>query len=614
MDLSNSRPTLTGSSRASRRLRWSLAGAGIVLVALLGTALYLRNRTVPHPIPELTYSAMLDAVSGGRVDSLAITPMSEVRGWWKQPGAAGASSFRVVYSAPEAADLLRRAEAAGVGVSFRTAPHSSGIETTNLAISLLFLGVFGFIILRQVQGQSGGGGNELGGRTQSDTTFAHVAGNEGVVSELREVVEFLQQPDRYSKVGARTPKGVLMFGPPGTGKTLMARAVAGEAGVPFYSVSGSEVTGFIVGLGVRRIRGLFRKARKTGGVIFIDEIDALGGRRGRNQSHNEDDRTLNQLLVEMDGFSPREGVVVLAATNRSEDLDPALLRAGRFDRSVSVGLPTATEREAILRLHAAQRSMPLSGDVDLGRLARLMPQTNGADLANLLNEAAIGAAREKTEQVGWHHIEAARDRLLLGKERTGFHASDVEWRIVAIHEAGHAIAGVICAPEDGLHKVTIQPRGRAMGVAFFSPDDDRHLHSRRYLEGQILKALGGRAAEEVVFGGDAVTSGARSDLQYATRVAKDMVYNLGMGEASGLVVYDTANGPVSSETHAAMDREIREMMERLYARVRGIIAANRPALEALGAALLEHETLDGAEALRLLAAHGLSGTPLQVVA
>jgi cell division protease FtsH len=297
--------------------------------------------------------------------------------------------------------------------------------------------------------------------------------------------------------------------------------------------------------------------------------------------------------------------VVIAATNRPEDLDPALLRPGRFDRSVAVGLPTAPEREAILRLHAKQRRVPLGGTVDLERLARLMPQTSGAELANLLNEAAIVAAREDASLVNWTHIESARDRLLLGKERRGFQASDREWRIVAMHEAGHAVLGVLCCPDDGLHKVTIQPRGQAMGVAFFSPDGDQHLHSRRYLEGQILKGLGGRAAEEVLFGSDAITSGARSDLQHVTRIAKEMVYHLGMGESSGLMVLDTQNGSASAETHALMDREVRSVIERLYARAVEVVRSHRAAVEALGNALLERETLDGAEALGLLTANGL---------
>jgi len=602
-------------SNPRRRLWWALFGlAGLAVVVAVLVAV-VRSRTAEPAAQELTYTAMTRAMQAGRVDSIAIAPGREVQGWYRAgaaPADAPAGAFRVVYSGSEHEDLLRRAEASNVTVAFRAARSGGRIETMNLLISLSFLGVFGFFILRQLQGNNGQG--ELGRAGTSSTTFANVAGNEGTVSELQEVVEFLKQPDKYAAMGARTPKGVLMFGPPGTGKTLMARAVAGEAGVPFYSISGSEVTGFIVGLGVRRLRSLFKKARKSGGVIFIDEIDALGGRRGRNQSHNEDDRTLNQLLIEMDGFSPTEGVVIIAATNRPDDLDPALMRAGRFDRSVNVGLPTATEREQILRLHAEQRKMPLAEDVDLGRLAKLMPQNNGADLANILNEAAINAVRDGSATVRWTDIEAARDRALLGKERTGFKASDLEWRTVAIHEAGHAIAGVICCPEDGLHKVTIQPRGRAMGVAFFSPDDDRHLHSRRYLEGQILKALGGRAAEEVVFGDAAITSGARSDLQHATRVAKDMIYHLGMGRASGLMVYDTQNGPVSGDVHAAMDREVRELLDGMYVRVRSVVEANRQALEALGEALLEHETLDGDEALRILEENGLQRSYLQVVA
>ena len=601
-----------GTPGRGRRIRITGVLTAAV-VALLALAFFqLRPKAETPKLGELSYTGLLAALDAGRVDSLVVAPGSEIRGWWDQP-AGDEAAFRTVFSAADPADVVSRATAAGAAVRFVKVKPASRTDHANLLVSVVFLGLIGVFLLRQVQG-TGGASTELATNGISTTTFAHVAGNEGVVTELREVVDFLRRPERFSEIGARTPKGVLMFGPPGTGKTLMARAVAGEADVPFYSISGSEVTGFIVGLGVRRITNLFRKARKTGGVIFIDEIDALGGKRGRNQSHNEDDRTLNQLLIEMDGFLPTEGVVVIAATNRADDLDPALLRAGRFDRSITVGLPTALEREAILRLHAEQRQLPLDPSVDLRRLAKLMPQTNGADLANLLNEAAIAAVREGALRVTWDHVEAARDRLLLGKERSGFVASDLEWRTVAIHEAGHAVAGVVCAPEDGLHKVTIQPRGRAMGVAFFSPDDDRHLHSRRYLEGQILKALGGRAAEELVFGAESVTSGARSDLQQATRIAKDMIYHLGMGAETGLMIYDTQNGPVSGELHAAMDREVREILERSYARVREVIQSNRGALEALADALLEHETLDGDEALRLMQQNGLNTAQLQVVA
>jgi cell division protease FtsH len=552
------------AGRPDRRLRWAAAGVGTLAVALL-LAWAGAMRLAPRPAApaEVTYSALTASLAAGTVDSLAITPGREILAW------SGGRSVRAAYTSVEVEALLARAEAVGATVTFRV-PRNNSIYL-NIAVLLGLACLLALVLRRQLGAAGGGPGSDMGDRTPSSTTFASVAGNDGAVSELREIVEFLRAPERFTRIGARTPKGVLMFGPPGTGKTLMARAVAGEAGVPFWSISGSEVTGFIVGLGVVRIKSLFRKARKKGGVIFIDEIDALGGRRGRNQSHNEDDRTLNQLLVELDGFSQRDGVVVIAATNRAEDLDPALMRAGRFDRSVSVGLPTTVEREAILRLHATQRHVPLEAGVDLARLAKLMPQTSGADLANLLNEAAIVAARNDATSVDWQHIESARDRLLLGKERRGFQASDREWRVVAMHEAGHALVGVTCCADDGLHKVTIQPRGQAMGVAFFSPDGDQHLHSRHYLEGQILKGLGGRAAEEVLFGADAVTSGARSDLQHVTRIAKEMIYHLGMGESIGLMVLDPQGGAPSAETHALMDREVRALIERLYARAVAVV-------------------------------------------
>ncbi|HEU4829842.1 MAG TPA: AAA family ATPase [Gemmatimonadales bacterium] len=571
----------------------------LCVAGLVAAAWFVTVRPITQPAPKVVpYSALLSGLSAGTVDSIAIIPGEQVLGWTSE------GAIRVLYTSTEVEPIVARAEAAGTAIAFRRSPRGL-LDYANVAIGLIILTALVIVLRRHLGGGSGNPGTELGEEVDSSTTFANVAGNDGAVSELREVVSFLASPERFQRVGARTPKGVMMYGPPGTGKTLMARAVAGEAGVPFWSISGSEVTGFIVGLGVMRIKSLFKKARKRGGVIFIDEIDALGGRRGRNQSHNEDDRTLNQLLVELDGFSPSDGVVVIAATNRPEDLDPALLRPGRFDRSVAVGLPTAPEREAILRLHAKQRRVPLGGTVDLERLARLMPQTSGAELANLLNEAAIVAAREDASLVNWTHIESARDRLLLGKERRGFQASDREWNVVAMHEAGHAVLGVLCCPDDGLHKVTIQPRGQAMGVAFFSPDGDQHLHSRRYLEGQILKGLGGRAAEEVLFGADAITTGARSDLQHVTRIAKEMVYHLGMGETSGLMVLDTQSGSASAETHALMDREVRNIIERLYARAVDVVRSHRTAVEALGHALLERETLDGREALDLLIANGL---------
>jgi cell division protease FtsH len=577
-------------------LRRHVAIAALLVVALSAVAVIavraVRQLQVPSPV---AYSEILSALGSGAVDSVVVTPGQAVTAWQR------GLPERAVYTAVSHDDLVARAMQSNTPLSFR--PASRG-ATPYLAVTIALLVLAaGSVVLRRGTGM-GTGGTDVGEQNHSQTSFDQVAGNEGAKAELQEVVASLKDPARFQRVGARTPRGVLLYGPPGTGKTLMARAVAGEAGVPFWSLAGSEVTGFIVGLGAMRVKSLFRKARKRGGVIFIDELDALGGRRGRNRAHNEDDRTLNQLLVEMDGFTRAENVVVIAATNRPEDLDKALLRPGRFDRQIAVPLPTASEREAILSLHVRERRVPLESAVDLGRLARLMPRTSGADLANLLNEAAIVAAREDATLVTWPHFEAARDRVLLGKERKGMTASVDEWRLVAMHEAGHALMGVVACPDDPLHKVTIQPRGEAMGVAFFAPDTDRHLHSRRYLEGQILKGLGGRAAEHVLFGANQVTSGARSDLQHVTRIAREMIYHLGMGETAGLMVYDP-DAPPSEEVRALMDQEVRALLDRLYAETLATVSRHRDAVEALGAALLERETLDAPDALAIFADHGV---------
>jgi cell division protease FtsH len=555
--------------------------------------------------PRIAYSELLHAMGERRIESLVVRPGVDARGRWVGSAApVGGADFVVAYPVATIDGLAARAEAAGVVLTLEPAPsRTSPRSVLVIVLQLTLLVGIGYFVFRQVRGA--GADSELGGSGESDATFADVAGTQGAADELREMVEFLRAPDRFAALGARIPKGALLVGPPGTGKTLLARAVAGEAGVPFFSVSGSEVTGFLVGMGAHRIRRLFRRARRRGGVIFIDEIDALGGKRGRNRSHNEDDRTLNQLLVEMDGFDPLDGVVVLAATNRPDDLDEALKRAGRFDRVVSVAPPTASGREEILRLHVDRRGIPLHPEVELGRLARLTPGSTGADLANLLNEAAINAARGGADTVRWEHVDAARDRLLLGKERKGFRAIDQERCTVAYHEAGHALVGVLCAPEDGLHKVTIQPRGQAMGVAHFSPSDDRYLYRRQYLEALIMKGLGGRAAEELVFGRNAVTSGAQSDLQHVNGIARRMVYQLGMGSDTGLLIHDGEMGSLSSEAHARMDREVQALLERAYGRTRDVIAANREALAAVAVALLERETLEGDECVAIMEEAGL---------
>jgi cell division protease FtsH len=553
---------------------------------------------------DLTYTELVAAFDAGRVASVEIGSRDIVRGRFIASALpAGEFDFVSVYPTASAEQLANRAEQSGVAVTFRSSRKAELYRTSGaVLLQILLFGALGWFVYAQTRGQ---GRSDVGKAGHSDTTFDDVAGTQGAAEDLREVIEFLRAPAAFAALGARVPKGVLLVGPPGTGKTLLARAVAGEAGVPFFQLSGSEVTGFVVGLGAHRIRSLFAKARKKGGVIFIDELDALGGARGRNRSHNEDDRTLNQLLVEMDGITPTAGVVVISATNRPEDLDAALTRPGRFDRHVTVGLPTVDGREAILRLHAERRHIPLALDVDLNRLARLTPGSSGADLANLLNEAAIFAVRGRSKRVEWSHFEAARDRMLLGKERVGFRAPDREWKIVAYHEAGHALAGVIACPDDGLHKVTIQPRGRAMGVAHFSPDGDRHLHPKSYLEAQIIKGLGGRVAEELVFGADHVTGGAESDLVHVNRIARRMIYRLGMSASGSLLVHDDEAGPLGADAQARMDGEVQSLLARLYERTRDVLMQHRPALDALAAALLDRETLDGAEAMALLEQHGV---------
>jgi len=591
---------LTVSPTAARLI---LGVSVLVALILSGWKAYQSFRA--PDLPVVAYSELLAAIDQGRVQAVTVRPGEDIRGTWRGTRAKdGAFDFAVAYPVATVDALAQHAQTRGVALTLAPAPSHTGVQDIAQLVLLVLVGIaVVFFLFRQMKsGQT----TELGQGGTSTTTFDDVAGTQGAMEDLREMVEFLKRPEAFAALGARIPKGALLVGPPGTGKTLLARAVAGEAGVPFFSLSGSEVTGFLVGMGAHRIKTLFKKARRKGGVIFIDEIDALGGHRGRNRSHNEDDRTLNQLLVEMDGFDPLDGVVVIAATNRPDDLDAALRRPGRFDRTITVSTPTSSGREEILRLHATRRKIPLADDVELGRIARLTPGSSGAELANLLNEAAIAAAREGEKVVRWSHVEQARDRMLLGKERKGFRALDRERCTVAYHEAGHALAGVVCAPEDGLHKVTIQARGQALGVAFFSPEDDRFLYRRNYLEGVIMKGLAGRAAEELVFGPHAVTSGAQNDLQQVNGIARRMVYQLGMGSDTGLLIHDGEPGSLSPDAHAQMDREVRAILETMYRNTVELLRLNREPLAALAVALLERETIDGAEAIEIMEEAGLT--------
>src|SRR5687767_14572217 len=410
----------------------------------------------------------------------------------------------------------------------------------------------------------------------------------------------------FKKMGARCPAGVLLVGPPGTGKTLLARAVAGEAGVPVIVASGSEFGEMYVGVGARRVRDLASKARTHGRcIIFIDEFDSIGGKRGRPNRTSEEDLTLNQLLVEMDGMAGSEGIVWMAATNREDMLDPAVRRPGRFDRVVEVGMPTAADRLEILKVHAAKR--PLDTDVDLQQLSTLTVGYSGAELANLLNEAAILAVHAESTVITRAHLDQARDKILLGRVRTGVIVSDEERRLIALHEAGHAVVGLITCPEDRLHKVTIEPRGRSLGAAHFAPDTDRHLHSRRYLEGVIAKALGGRAAELVFLGPDAVTSGAGSDLVHATSVARRMVAEFGMSAEVGLVSADPSahNGAPSAQLQGEIDSAVRALIAQQAARAEAIVREHATALDAIAGALLDHGVLMAIDVLVIAERYGV---------
>jgi cell division protease FtsH len=443
------------------------------------------------------------------------------------------------------------------------------------------------------------------------TTFADVAGYDGVKEEVKEVIDFLKTPDRFAQIGARIPKGILLVGPPGTGKTLIARAVAGEAGVPFLSVTGSDFMEMFVGVGASRVRDLFQSARKMGkAIIFVDEIDSIGRKRGAGLGggHDEREQTLNQMLSEMDGFEATEGIVMIAATNRPDILDPALLRPGRFDRQVVVPLPELSEREEILRVHA--KSKRLAPDVDLGVVARGSPGMSGADLSNLVNEAALFAVRGGEDEIHQRHFELARDRVLMGARRESMALADREKEAIAYHEAGHAVAAAVLPQADPVHKVTILPMGMALGVTQQLPMDDRHIYRQDYIEDSLVVRMGGRIAEDLVFG--VISTGANNDLVGSTELARKMVREWGMSQRVGPMAWG-AQGAVflgddlmhsrdySDETARVIDEEVERILREQEERCRETLTEHRNGLDLVARALLEHETIDGSEVYRLVA-------------
>ena len=477
---------------------------------------------------------------------------------------------------------------------------------------LLLIGVWIFF-MRQMQGGAGGRGAlsfgksraRLLGEDQVKVTFSDVAGVDEAKEEVSELVDFLRDPAKFQKLGGKIPRGVLMVGSPGTGKTLLARAIAGEAKVPFFTISGSDFVEMFVGVGASRVRDMFEQAKKHAPcIIFIDEIDAVGRHRGAGLGggHDEREQTLNQLLVEMDGFEGNEGIIVIAATNRPDVLDPALLRPGRFDRQVVVPLPDIRGREQILKVH--MRKIPLDRDVEPNVIARGTPGFSGADLANLVNEAALFAARANRRTVDMEQFEKAKDKIMMGSERRSMVMSEDEKRLTAYHEAGHAIVGLLVPSHDPVYKVTIIPRGRALGVTMFLPEEDRYSYSKERLESQISSLFGGRIAEELIFGTESVTTGASNDIQRATELARNMVTRWGLSERLGPLTYSEEEGEVflghsvtqhktvSDQTQDLIDEEVRSIINRNYQRSTRILEEQEQKLHVMAGALIRYETID----------------------
>ncbi|HLD17438.1 MAG TPA: ATP-dependent zinc metalloprotease FtsH [Coxiellaceae bacterium] len=488
---------------------------------------------------------------------------------------------------------------------------------------LLLIGVWIFF-MRQMQGGGGKGGPMAFGRSrarmlsqdQVKITFKDVAGVEEAKNEVRELVEFLKDPGKFQRLGGKIPRGVLLMGAPGTGKTLLAKAVAGEAKVPFFTISGSDFVEMFVGVGASRVRDMFEQAKKQAPcIIFIDEIDAVGRHRGAGLGggHDEREQTLNQLLVEMDGFSGNEGVIVMAATNRPDVLDPALLRPGRFDRQVVVPLPDIKGREQILKVHMSK--LPLNADAQPNVIARGTPGFSGADLASLVNEAALFAAKADKNKVGMVEFEKAKDKILMGAERRSMVMSEAEKKLTAYHEAGHAIVGLHVPSHDPVYKVSIIPRGRALGVTMFLPEMDRYSHSRELLEGQLCSLFGGRLAEEIFFGEARITTGASNDIEKATGLARSMVTKWGFSQKLGPITYGeeedevflgrsvSRRKEVSEATAQTIDSEVHIIINAAYARARKIIEAHKDKLEIMAQALIKYETIDEKQIKEVMAGH-----------
>ncbi len=594
----------------------------IVLWLVIAGVLYVVASSISNQPnnTDIPYSTFISKVESGGVQAVSIGE-SNITGTYRDGG-----QFKTVKPPTLDTNLMPTLIQNQVEVKGLEPQRESFLMRLFLSILpiLLILAIFIFF-MRQMQGGGKGGGGpmtfgkskaKLLGEDQIKTTFADVAGVEEAKEEVQELVEFLRDPAKFQRLGGKIPRGVLMVGSPGTGKTLLAKAIAGEAKVPFFSISGSDFVEMFVGVGASRVRDMFEQAKKHSPcIIFIDEIDAVGRSRGAGLGggHDEREQTLNQLLVEMDGFDGNEGIIVIAATNRPDVLDPALLRPGRFDRQVTVPLPDIRGREQVLKVH--MRQVPIADDVDASLIARGTPGFSGADLANLVNEAALFAARANKRMVGMEEFEKAKDKILMGAERRSMVMSEKEKLNTAYHEAGHAIVGRLVPEHDPVYKVSIIPRGRALGVTMYLPEEDKYSQSKRGLESSICSLYGGRLAEEMTLGFDGVTTGASNDIERATKLARAMVTKWGLSEKLGPLAYEEDEGEVflgkqmsqrkavSEQTAEEIDREVRAIIDDCYGRAKTILEENRDKLDLMADALMQYETIDAEQIDDIMAGH-----------
>src|SRR5687768_4129791 len=575
-----------------------------MVLVVIGALVWHLSTTLKKPATVLTFTQFMDKVDAGQVAEVTIA-RDEITGTLKDDDGKGFRTVAPLQYDSLAADL----RAKHVGITVKPISDSPWADFFLAYAPILLMIAFWIFIMRQMQS----GGNKalsfgkskakLSSSAQKKVTFKDVAGVDEAKDELQEIIDFLREPQKFQKLGGRIPKGVLLMGPPGTGKTLMARAVAGEANVPFFSISGSDFVEMFVGVGASRVRDLFEQGKKNAPcIVFIDEIDAVGRHRGAGLGggHDEREQTLNQLLVEMDGFESNEGVILVAATNRPDVLDPALLRPGRFDRRIVVNRPDVKGREGILAVHT--KKIPLSDDVDVAVLARGTSGFSGADLANLVNEAALNAARYNQKVVRMLDFEFAKDKVLMGAERRSMIISEGEKRITAIHEAGHALLAVMLPQADPIHKVTIIPRGMALGLTQQLPIDEKHNYSREYLQDQIAILLGGRIAEEITVG--SITTGAGNDLDRATELARRMVCEWGMSDAMGPLTFGKKEEQIflgreiaqhqdySEDTALKIDQEVKRFVTDNYAKAQTILTEHKQRVVEMAEALLVRETLD----------------------